>query len=396
MSAGSSTMALDARDLTMDDIVARLAALEPTLRERSREIQAARRLPADVVQALRDAGVFRAAMPRELGGSDLTPMEQVALIEEAARIETSVGWCVMIGMDSGIYARYLEPDVARAMFPTPDMIVAGWVPPAGRAHEVPGGYRVDGHWRFGSGCTHADWIAGGCTVYRDGAPVLDGRGKPLWRMVLMAPADVTIIDTWHTTGLAGTGSCDYTAESVSVPVERSFSFSEPRHDGPLTRRGDAIVRKMPGVALGAGRAALDFVLDLARHRTDQPGDVPWADSARVQRVVGECETLLGAARSFVYTSLEEQWTHLVAGRDLDARARSAAALSRRNAFRAARDITQRLYDLVGGESVYATAGPLDTLLRDMTTACQHVVAQDRVLEWAGDLLMGGQPETPFL
>jgi hypothetical protein len=28
--------------------------------------------------------------------------------------------------------------------------------------------------------------------------------------------------------------------------------------------------------------------------------------------------------------------------------------------------------------------------------CQHAVAQDQILDFAGELLLGGQPETPFL
>ncbi|MFF0745853.1 acyl-CoA dehydrogenase family protein [Streptomyces sp. NPDC004111] len=377
------------------EIGRRLGALAPLVRARQEEIDRGRRLPHDLVEELRATGVFRSAMPREWGGPELTSMEQIELIEQLARTDASVAWCAMIGMDSGIYAGYLRPDAARTLFPRLDTITAGWLPPAGRADEVPGGYRVRGHWRFGSGCTHADVVAGGCTVHRDGKPLLDAAGRPVWRVVL-APADrFTVHDTWHTTGLAGTGSCDYTAEDLLVPAEHTFSFDEPYRDGPLHRRSDAILRKMSGVPLGVARGALDHVYGLADLRGAGPG-TPWRESEHVQGVVAECEMRLAAARSEVFASVEAQWRRLEAGEPATHRERAAAALARYHAFRTAREITAQLYDLVGGDAIHRTRSPLDRALRDMTTACQHVVGQRKILQWSGQLLMGQEPETAFL
>lgn len=382
---------------TFSGIIAAVRALEPTLGARREEADALGQLPTDIVQSLRAAGCFRLAMPPEWGGPDLTPMEQVTVIEELSRIDTAFGWCVMIGMDSGLYSRYLQPDTAREMFPHLDMIVAGQIAPLGKAHESSGGFRVDGHWRFGSGCTHADWIVGGCMVHRDGNPVLGPDGRPVTRIVVMPPSEVTVLDaTWRTTGLAATGSHDYTVADLFVPTEHTLSLDEPVHQGPLTRRSDALVRKMPGVALGAGRAALDFVQRIAVDRLEGGSSTTWANTPRVQSAVGHCERRLAAARSFVFSSLEDQWEHLLEARPMDAKVRADAALSRYESFRASQDVAQTLYDLVGGDSIYTERTPLDRALRDMTTACQHVVAQRRMLEWCGQILLGGQPNTPFI
>ena len=48
----------------------------------------------------------------------------------------------------------------------------------------------------------------GCVVFDDGAPVLDDKGKSLWRILIARPEDYEILDTWYTTGLRGTGSND--------------------------------------------------------------------------------------------------------------------------------------------------------------------------------------------
>jgi alkylation response protein AidB-like acyl-CoA dehydrogenase len=393
----SSTAATesDTRGLGFEDIVTNVRNLGPVVESHLSEMEQHRRLPEALVKELRTAGVFRAAMPADWGGPELTSMQQTRIVEEAARLDGSVGWCVMIGMDAGIYAGYLSPRVARTVFPRLDMITAGWVPPMGRAHEVEGGYRVDGHWRFGSGCTHADWIAGGCAVHRDGKPLLDERGRPVWRVILAEPSSFRIADTWHTTGLAGTGSYDYRTEGLFVPAKYSFSFDEPYRDGPLHRRSDSIVRKMSGVPLGVARAAVDYVRGLADNRKEQSGEL-WRNSRRIQVAIGECEMRLAVARSAVYSSIEAQWERLVANEPMSRQERATAALARYHAFRMARDVASILYDLVGGDAIYRQRTPLDRHLRDMTTACQHVVGQQRILEWSGQLLLGDDPDTPFI
>lgn len=383
--------------LGFDDIMGRIRAFAPRIQERVREIEDQRRLPADLVEELRGCGVFRAAMPTEWGGPELSSMEQIELIEELGKVDGSVAWCAMIGMDSGIYAGYLAPDAARDVYPRLDMITAGMVLPVGRAHAVDGGFRLDGYWRFGSGCTHADWLVGGCAPYHDGQPVLGPDGTPIWLLALMPSSAVTIEDTWHTTGLAGTGSNDYSVRGLFVPAEHVFSFYRPFRDAPIHRGNgaDTITRKMSGVPLGVARAAIDHVYELAEGRVDYP-DTPWKKSRRIRIAVAECEMRLAAARSAVYSSVEAQWKRLVANEPFTRQERAAAALARYHAFRTARDITQTLYDVVGGDSVYRDKTPLDRHLRDTTTACQHFAGKHQIIELAGQLLLGEEPDIPLI
>jgi len=143
------------------------------------------------------------------------------------------------------------------------------------------------------------------------------------------------------------------------------------------------------------RAAIDYVYELAEGRTDYP-DQPWKRSRRIRIALAECEMRLAAARSAVYSSVEAQWNRLVAGEPMTRRDRAVAALARYHSFRTARDIAGTLYDLVGGDAVYRDRTPLDRHLRDLTTACQHFVGQHRILELAGQLLLGEEPDIPLL
>ena len=152
---------------------------------------------------------------------------------------------------------------------------------------------------------------------------------------------------------------------------------------------------MSGVPLGVARAAIDYVCELAEGRVDYP-DTPWKQSRRIRIAVGQCEMRLAVARSAVYSSVEAQWKRLVANEPMTRQDRATAALARYYAFRAARDITETLYDLVGGDAVYRDRTPLDRYLRDMTTACQHFVGKHQILELAGQLLLGQEPDIPLI
>ncbi|MCP3822718.1 acyl-CoA dehydrogenase family protein [Streptomyces sp. A3M-1-3] len=379
---------------TADEILARAGALVPVLREHSDDIEEARRLPVHIVELLRDAGVFRMGVPKSWGGPGLDSVEQTKVIETLATGDTSAAWCAMIGMDTPLYAGFLDESVARKTFSDPDLITAGLILPVGRAERVSGGYRVTGRWQFGSGITHTDWVVAGCFVYDNGEPEPSPGGEPThWRIMLAPRTDFEIIDTWFSTGLAGSGSRDYRAEDLFVPEEHSFSFASPRRSGPLATP-EAILRNMPGVPLGVARAALDHVRELAGNRVERATRKPWAETYRVQVAIAEAEMELGAARHAVYGSLRRQWELLSSETELDKDERVATVLARVNAFRVARSIVSRLYDLVATTAVYRPS-PLDRWLRDLTTMRQHVIAQDQVLQSAGALLLGGTPQNPY-
>ncbi|WP_329625011.1 acyl-CoA dehydrogenase family protein [Streptomyces sp. NBC_01255] len=382
------------RPTTPEELLRRAEDLVPVLRGLSDDIERARRLPDTVVEKLRDAGVFRMGVPTEQGGPGLDSVQQTEVVETLARGDASAAWCAMIGMDTPLYAQFLPESVAREELSDPDAITAGLILPLGRAERVPGGYRVTGRWGFGSGITHADWVVAGCFVHQDGRPEPGPDGAPRhWRIMLARRDAFEVLDTWHTTGLAGSGSNDYQAKDLFVPEEHSFSLGAPRVEGPHST-AEAILRNMPGVPLGVARAALDHVRELAAGRTDRAAATPWADTYRVQMAIAESEMELGAARHAVYGSLRRQAEILEKGGEIGRDDRVDTVLARVNAFRVARAIVARLYDLVATTAVYRPS-PLDRWLRDLTTMRQHVIAQDQVLQSAGAHLLGGTPSNPF-
>ena len=294
------------------EILAAARALAREIESRAAEIAALRRLPADLVAKLKSAGVFRMPMPRAWGGPEMAPRAQVEVIEVLSAADPSVGWCAMIGSDAGFYSAFLEDEPARKLFPDLDCVTAGLIQPAGQARRTDGGYRVSGRWAFGSGCTHADVIAAGCIVLEDEKPVITKRGLPESRVVMAPASSWRILDTWYTTGLAGSGSNDYTVDGLFVPAEHSFSlFDAPRRREPLYAFNGMFFANMHGVPLGLARRAIDTVRALAAQKRGLPEFVLLKDLPRVRGALARAEMMLGAARAYTYETLDSVWASLV-------------------------------------------------------------------------------------
>jgi alkylation response protein AidB-like acyl-CoA dehydrogenase len=375
------------------ETLARARALAPVLRERAAEIEQNRKLPADVVELLRGTGVFRMCWGREWGGLELTSVEQTRVVEALAYGDASAAWCAVIGANTGIYSNFIDQAAAKEMFPHPDMITAGLLQPSGRAERVPGGYRLTGRWPFGSGIDHADWVTSGGFVFEDGRPYAspDGSNPHESRQFMVPRGQVELVDNWHTTGLCGSGSCDYTITDVFVPEEHTYSFGVVHGRPSPLAQPDAFTRAMCGVPLGVARAALDHARSLATGRVDRMTGTAWSDSFRVQVALAECEADFNATRNGVYGGMTRLWEVLEAGGEPTPEERAASPLSWLHAYRSARSIVLRLYDLLQTWSINRSS-PMDRWLRDTTTMCQNLPAQDIVLESVGAYLLGGTPK----
>src|ERR1700683_4189001 len=71
-------------------------------RELADETERGRRLPDELVAALRDCGLLRAGAPIEVEGAELAPGVALRCAEELARGDASAGWCVSIAITSSL------------------------------------------------------------------------------------------------------------------------------------------------------------------------------------------------------------------------------------------------------------------------------------------------------
>lgn len=386
-----------------DDPAVLKAAVElmPMIRAAGAEIEQLRRLPPAIASALKDAGVFSMVLPRAWGCPELDPLMQIRVIEALAIADGSVGWCAMIGCDSGYVTAFLDEDVGRRMLPDVHVALAAAVSATGTATPVPGGYRVNGRFPFASGCQHSAWLWANCNVVEHGAPRHDGNGIPETRACFLPMTDCEVLDTWHTTGLRGTGSHDLVIHDVFVPAERTFCFQDPnlvRRSGPLYAFPLMFTAKGAAPALGVARRAIDALVDTAGRKPArrmklgermEPAKLR-RDEIFVQESVARAEAMLGAARAYLFDVIGELWETLVAGEQPSPAQQARFITVYAHVVGTCVETVQLIYKASGGNAVYQH-GELDRCLRDVVTMNQHVMGTLRTYEVAGRLLLGGEP-----
>jgi indole-3-acetate monooxygenase len=397
------TTAHAAGEATADDhpVLHAAIGLAEQIRAASDEIERGRRIPQGIAQAMKDAGVFGMAMPRVWGGPELDPLTQFRVIEALAMADGSVGWCAMIGCDGGYITAFLDQDVARTMYPDPLVATGAAATTTGQAVRVPGGYRVSGRFPFVSGCQHCEWVWLGCIVVDNGVPWVDGNGVPETRQCLLRLSQCEILDTWHTTGLRGTGSNDVVVRDEFAPEECTFSFQDPeliKRPGALYAFPFLFIAKGAAPALGIARHAIDAVIESAagkparRYTVGERIEAPKVlrDDVYVQEAVGRAETLLAAARAYYFQVMGELWAALVEDKQLSDRQLALFTSAYPHVVGVCVEVVQFVYKAAGGAAVYQK-GPLDRCLRDVLTMNQHVIGTLRTYEMAGRLLLGLEP-----
>jgi alkylation response protein AidB-like acyl-CoA dehydrogenase len=244
------------------------------------------------------------------------PVTFLRIVEAASHADGSVGWCTMIGGAYSLFGGLLSAEGAREVYGDPTTISAGAFRPGGVARQVEGGLRVTGRWSLGSGSTHANWFVAGCSILRDDRPIVGPTGMPVIREVFVPAAEVTVVDTWESTGLRGTASHDYAVSDVFVPTSRTFWFQE----SPVCERA---LYRMPPVAmfatfiaavpLGIARHALDAFASLAQTKTQDMSSVAMADRPVAQATLGRSHALVAAGRTYLIETLDDLWTRVQAG-----------------------------------------------------------------------------------
>jgi alkylation response protein AidB-like acyl-CoA dehydrogenase len=224
---------------------------------------------------------------------------------------------------------------------------------------------------------------------------------PETRQCLARLSECEILDTWHTTGLRGTGSNDLVVQDVFVEQGRTFSFQDPnlvKRSGPLYAFPFMFASKSGPVALGIARHALETLIESAMSKAArrytvgehlEPAKQMRAD-VFIQQAAGHADTMLTSARGYLFEVMGDLWSTLVNGQPPSPT--QIARFTTMHAFvvGVCVEVVQLIYKAAGGTAVYQK-GPLDRCLRDILTMNQHTIGTPRTYEMAGRLLLGMEP-----
>ena len=374
-------------------------ALAPQIEASVEESERTRRLPLPLVEAMALAGLFRLWIPRALGGVEADPLTLIRVVEAVSQVDGATGWCLMIGGCYGVFGGYLPEEAARDIYGSdPNVITGGAFRPIGEAVVVEGGYRVTGRWPLGSGCQHCAWLVGGCRLFDGEQPRLQADGMPVTRILFFPASACEILDTWHTTGLRGTGSHDYAVTDLFVPAAHSLSFREPPiQSGPLYALPTIALFAIAiaAVPLGIARHAIDTLVELSGSKVASRSQQTIRQHAMLQADVGRAEALLRSGRAFLYETLDDAWQVVTAGETLSDTQRAMLWLAATQATTAATQAVDLMFSAGGSASVY-TSSPLERCVRDIRIAGQHVCLVPSNYEMAGQALLGFDMSTTSL
>jgi alkylation response protein AidB-like acyl-CoA dehydrogenase len=378
-------------------ILEAVRALRPMIEEAAPKAADDRHLSPEVVEAMKQAGAYRMAMPARWGGPELPMLDQIEIVEALAYADGAAGWCAMIGCDSGYYPQFLEEDVARGIWDSLDLVTAGQTQPVGDAVRDGDGWRLSGRWSFGSGIRNADRIVGGAFLKEvDGAHVLDDLGLPMWRTFVLPVEAVTVHETWDTTGLLGTGSHDYSVTDVWVPDEHGFyALSKGHWDGPLYALPWWFVVKVAGVPLGLAQRALDELVALAPTKLVIPEFQVLADLPHARTAAARARALVGSARSWLHDVVGAAWDEAERTGDVGPAARADIRLAMTHTTATCREAVGLCFDAAATSSI-KRGGPFDRAYRDAATAAQHIVVNPRSYGYVGAVLFGKDAGVPMI
>lgn len=384
---------------TKAELVDKARELVPTLKKRAAKAEELCRMPDETIADVKAAGFNKIYMPKRFGGYEMDWGAHYEVGRELGRACGSTAWTVSLVFSHIIWVARFHPEAQEEFFAKiKDPLVSTGTAGHSVLEEADGGYRLSGRWKFVSGVHHAD-----CAVV--GARVDPEAGFSHW--VLLYPDDYTIIETWNTEGLRGTGSHDIEVKERFLPAHRVVGREEFMNFGsPGAKLHDHYVYRMRMAPLqrswfaaplvGPARGALEEYCTITKTRTGRMFGERIVDQVPVQVRVGESLAEIEMAELIIDTFIRFLHERGASGNDLLGtevlKARRDMTVAARLCVRA----TTRLAEMMGAGG-QERSNPVQRHMRDCRMVATHIELQwDHAMAPIGRYLLGLPTGDPFV
>ena len=335
------------------------------------------KLPAADVRALRESGYAALAIPREYGGADLDLRTCTEAQLELAQGSGSTALVAAMQLQVTGNARLNRPwDDALYERLCRDIATTGALcnsiasepeigsPSRGQffattAESSDGGYRLNGRKTWSTGGRHLSYLLVGATLGDRPAGFLVETDRP----------GIEWVETWGD-GLAlrAADNHDVYFNDTQIPADNLLD----KRDSPYKPLQPWAPMMFASVYLGIGLAARDAVIRYALERVPKALGEPIATLPKIQRLIGEIDMALMAARALLLEVAAED------GRGAFAR----IAAAKQYTVEVANAVTDQALRIAGGAGV-PRALPLERYFRDVRAGHMQPPNGDAALEAVG-------------
>lgn len=359
-------------------------SLAPAFAERIADLDASDGFVVENYAQLREAKVFSALVPTELGGGGATHSQMCSFLRRLGRHCSSTALALsmhqhlvsaaVVNHRTGRPGRALLEKVAGDEAVLISTGANDWLGSNGSAERVEGGYRMSAVKPFTSGSpAGAAFVTS--VAYDDPAD-----GPQVLHFAVPAHAEgIVFLDDWQTLGMRATGSQTVRFDRVFVP-ESAVILKRPRGDY------HAVFNVILTVALplilsayvGAAEAACAIARDRAAGRANDPV---------APLLIGEMENMLATAQLAC-----DDMVRIANDLDFEPSLDTTNTVLIRKTIAANHVIlaAEKALEATGGAGFFRKTG-LERLLRDVHGAQFHPLPEKRQLLFTGRLSMGLEP-----
>jgi alkylation response protein AidB-like acyl-CoA dehydrogenase len=219
-------------------------------------------------------------------------------------------------------------------------------------------------------------------------------GRPLVIFTAYPAKDVTIYDNWGgVVGLRGTGSVDFSVENHHVPRDLTFVWDllqpKPLRGGPgyLLPPFAYVAKEHGSVALGAGRRALDELVQIATTTRGTFRSSKLDERQVVHRFIAEADIKLRAARALMHERYQALYDKVLAGNLPDGSDIADVRAIAVHVTDVAINVATMAFHFAGATGLHHPH-VLGRLVRDLNVAGMHQVMSDTALENHGKYRLG--------
>jgi acyl-CoA dehydrogenase len=384
--AGDDTvLGMEERAMPTDrDFDAVIAELAGVFASRAIEHDEGHAFVSENYQALRNAKVFSAAVPKELGGRGIPYHQMSAALRTLGRACGSTA--LSLSMHQHLVAaqtfnhlhgkpgRKLLEKVAAEEIVLVSTGAGDWLSSNGTLERVSGGYRFTAKKAFASGApAGALLITSG--VYQDP----DAGPQVLHFPVAFNAEGVRILDDWQVMGMRATGSHTVSLSNVFVP-EESVSLKRPRREfHPVFALISAIALPyIVSVYVGIAEAAAVLAKEHAQKKLGDPATFYLLGEMQTELTTAQLalDSMIALANEYDFEPSAELASQAVTRKSIAAKACIATV--------------EKALEVTGGRGFFRELG-LERMLRDVHGSQFHPMQEKPQQLFTGRVLMGLPP-----